>query len=122
MSGNGAPYVLQGEEHLFERLKREEPGLTVDALHQRLLEVRDQGLVEYFHRHGQHRWWKRADAGTGHGRVTLQFDDESPYLFWFDEEDDLRYTARRVKGETPELHEQTYVEAPYPHKSAGRRY
>src|SRR5262249_33635240 len=27
-TGNGQPYELQGEEHLFERLKREEPTLT----------------------------------------------------------------------------------------------
>ena len=33
-----------------------------------------------------HRWWKRPDAGKGHGRVTLRFDDETPYVFWFDEE------------------------------------
>ena len=33
-----------------------------------------------------HRWWKRPDAGKGHGRVTLQFDDETPYVIWFDEE------------------------------------
>ena len=50
-TGNGQPYELQGEEHLFERLKKEEPGLTREALHARLLKVRDQGLVEYFHRH-----------------------------------------------------------------------
>jgi hypothetical protein len=85
-TGNGRPYVLQGEEHLLERLRTEEPGLTKEALHARLLRARDQGLVEYFHRHAMHRWWKRADAGTGHGRVTLRFDGETPYVFWFDEE------------------------------------
>ena len=85
-TGNGQPYELQGEEHLFERLKKEEPGLTREALHARLLKVRDQGLVEYFHRHEMHRWWKRPDAGKGHGRVTLRFDDETPYVIWFDEE------------------------------------
>ncbi len=84
-TGNGQPYELQGEEHLFERLKKEEPDLTREELHRRLLQVRDQGLVEYFHRHEMHRWWKRSDAGKGHGRVTLQFDDETPYLIWFDE-------------------------------------
>ena len=26
------------------------------------------------------------DAGKGHGRVTLRFDDETPYVIWFDEE------------------------------------
>jgi hypothetical protein len=82
--GNGAPYELQGEEYLFERLKKDEPNLTPDELHRRLIKVRDQGLVEYFHRHNQHRWWKRHDAGQGHGRVTLQFDDDTPYVFWFD--------------------------------------
>lgn len=86
VTGNGAPYALQGEEHIFKRLKKEEPDLTVDALHKRLLKVRDQGLVEYFHRHSQHRWWKRGDAGSGHGRVTLQFDNTDPYVLWFDEE------------------------------------
>jgi hypothetical protein len=84
-TGNGQPYELQGEEHLFERLKREEPDLTREELHRRLLKVRDQGLVEYFQRHNQHRWWKRPDAGTGHGRVTLRFDEETPYVIWFDE-------------------------------------
>jgi hypothetical protein len=84
-TGNGAPYELQGEEHLFERIRKEEPGLTKEKLHARLLAVRDQGLVEYFHRHDQHRWWKRPDAGAGHGRVTLAFDDHTPYVIWFDE-------------------------------------
>jgi len=85
-AGNGQPYELQGEEHLFERLKREEPNLTREAMRERLLKLRDQGVVEYFHRHEMHRWWKRPDAGTGRGRVTLRFDDETPYVFWFDEE------------------------------------
>lgn len=85
-TGNGQPYEIQGEEHLFERLRKEEPGLTRAQLHERLLKARDQGLVEYFHRHNQHRWWKRPDAGRGHGRVTLQFDDQTPYVFWFDPE------------------------------------
>lgn len=85
-TGNGQPYELQGEEHLFERLKEEEPDLTREGLRRRLLKARDQGLVEYFHRHGQHRWWKRPDAGQGHGRVTLQFDDHTPYVIWFDPE------------------------------------
>lgn len=85
-TGNGQPYEIQGEEHLFERIKKEEPGLTREKLHLRLLAVRDQGLVEYFHRHDQHRWWKRPDAGKGHGRVTLSFDDHTPYVIWFDEE------------------------------------
>jgi hypothetical protein len=85
-TGNGQPYELQGEEHLFDRLKREEPDLTREALHARLLRARDQGLVEYFHRHDQHRWWKRPDAGQGHGRITLQFDGGTPYVFWLDPE------------------------------------
>lgn len=85
-TGNSASYDLQGEEHLFERLKQEEPNLTHEELRRRLLKVRDQGLVEYFHRHNQHRWWKRPDAGRGHGRVTLQFDDHTPYVIWFDPE------------------------------------
>jgi hypothetical protein len=84
-TGNSAPYEIQGEEHLFERIKKEEPELTPDELHKRLLRVRDQGLVEYFHRHNQHRWWKRPDAGQGHGRVTLKFDNHTPYVIWFDE-------------------------------------
>jgi hypothetical protein len=85
-TGNGQPYEIQGEEHLFARLKKEEPDLTREALHARLLRARDQGLVEYFHRHNRHRWWKRPDAGKGRGRVTLRFDRETPYVFWFDEE------------------------------------
>src|SRR3954452_20799521 len=62
-TGNGQPYELQGEEHLFELLKREMPDLTSEILHRRLLKVRDQGLAEYFQRHNRHRWWKRPDAG-----------------------------------------------------------
>jgi hypothetical protein len=84
-TGNSPPYEIQGEEYLYERIKQEEPDLTRAALRQRLLKARDQGLVEYFHRHNQHRWWKRPDAGGGHGRVTLTIDDEVPYVFWFDE-------------------------------------
>lgn len=45
-TGNGRPYELQGEEHLFERIQREEPTLTREALRARLLKARDQGLVE----------------------------------------------------------------------------
>ncbi|MBX3442186.1 MAG: hypothetical protein KF774_07245 [Planctomyces sp.] len=85
-TGNSAPYDLQGEEHLLERMRAEEPGLTAEALHRRLLAARDQGLLEYFHRHDQHRWWKRPDAGQGHGRVTLTFEGHDPYVFWFDQE------------------------------------
>lgn len=83
-AGNSQPYELQGEEHLFERLKQDESGLTRQELRRRLLKARDQGLIEYFHRHDQHRWWKRPDAGQGHGRVTLRFDDHDPYVIWFD--------------------------------------
>lgn len=85
-TGNGQPYELQGEEHLLERMKKEQPDLTRERLRERLLKARDQGLIEYFHRHDQHRWWKRPDAGQGHGKVTLQFDGEPPYVFWFDPE------------------------------------
>jgi hypothetical protein len=34
-TGNGQPYELQGEEHLFERLKQEEQTLTREGLHRR---------------------------------------------------------------------------------------
>jgi hypothetical protein len=54
-------------------------------LHRRLIALRDQGLVDYFHRHAQHRWWKSENPGEGHGRITLQFDGETPYVFWMDE-------------------------------------
>ncbi|QDT46563.1 hypothetical protein Pan258_05820 [Symmachiella dynata] len=84
-TGNGRPYELQGEEHLLTRLKALEPDVTAKQLRERLLKLRDQGLVEYFHRHNQHRWWKRPEAGQGHGRITLTFDDETPYVIWFDE-------------------------------------
>ena len=36
--------------------------------------------------------------------------------------DDVTYTARRAEGKKPRFHKQTFVEAPYPHKSGGRRY
>ncbi len=84
-TGNGRPYELQGEEHLLARLKALEPDVTAKQLRERLLKLRDQGLVEYFHRHNQHRWWKRPEAGQGHGRITLTFDEETPYVIWFDE-------------------------------------
>lgn len=84
-TGNGRPYELQGEEFLFERIKAEEPDLTREELRRRLLAARDQGLIEYFHRHDQHRWWKRPEPEKGHGRVTLEFDGQTPYVFWFDE-------------------------------------
>src|SRR5919109_1115168 len=45
-TGNSAPYEIQGEEHLFDRLKKEESALTRDELHKRLIKARDQGLVE----------------------------------------------------------------------------
>jgi hypothetical protein len=85
-TGNSQPYETQGEEHILARMKLEDPNLTREQLRERLLKARDQGLVEYFHRHNLHRWWKRPDAGQGHGRVTLQIDDETPYAFWFDPE------------------------------------
>ena len=77
-TGNGQPYELQGEEHLFERLKKEEPGLTREAAPRTAAEgprpgprrvlppARDAPLVE------------APDAGKGHGRVTLRFDGETP--------------------------------------------
>ncbi len=86
LTGNGAPYELQGEEHLLRRMKQDEPDLTRERLRARLIKARDQGLVEYFHRHNQHRWWKRPEPGKGHGRVTLEFDDHTPYVLWFDEQ------------------------------------
>jgi len=85
-TGNGRPIELQGEEFLLERMREDEPGLTAEALHERLIAARDQGLIEYFHRHGQHRWWKMPNPEKNHGRATLQFDGETPYVFWFDEE------------------------------------
>ncbi|MEZ6047740.1 MAG: hypothetical protein R3C11_19615 [Planctomycetaceae bacterium] len=84
--GNGRPIEIQGENFLLEKLKKIEPDVTATQLRERLLKLRDQGLVEYFHRHNQHRWWKRPNPEGGHGRVIFQFDDEVPYVFWFDEE------------------------------------
>lgn len=83
-TGNSQPYELQGEEYLLERMMVDEPDLTREQLHRRLLAGRDRGWLEYFHRHDQHRWWKRPDAGQGHGRVTLTIDDNTPYILWFD--------------------------------------
>ncbi len=87
-TGNGRDYELQGEEFILERAKKVDPSLNAESLHERLLVLRDQGLVEYFHRHGQHRWWKRPDPQNSHGRIILQVDDETPYVFW--NEDRLR--------------------------------
>ncbi|MCA9433315.1 MAG: hypothetical protein KC940_22545, partial [Candidatus Omnitrophica bacterium] len=84
-TGNGRPYELQGEEFILERARKDDPALTAGTLHERLLSLRDQGLVEYFHRHGQHRWWKRPHPEDSHGRITLAVDDETPYVFWMDE-------------------------------------
>jgi hypothetical protein len=85
-TGNGRPYELQGEEHILERAKKDDPTLTARTLRERLLALRDQGLVEYFHRHGQHRWWKRPNPEDSHGKVTLTIDQEVPYVFWLDTE------------------------------------
>ena len=85
-TGNGRPIELQGEEFLLERARKDEPGLSAEAFHKRLIAARDQGLIEYFHRHGQHRWWKIPEPEKNHGRVTLQFDDGTPYIIWFDGE------------------------------------
>ncbi|MAT16359.1 MAG: hypothetical protein CMJ46_13940 [Planctomyces sp.] len=84
--GNGRPIEIQGEQFLLEKLRKFEPDVTAAELRGRLLALRDQGLVEYFHRHDQHRWWKRSHPEESHGRVTLQFDNEIPYVFWFDKE------------------------------------
>lgn len=85
-TGNGAPYELQGEPFLLERVRVVDPSVTAASLRQRLLKLRDQGLIEYFHRHGQHRWWKRPHPERGHGKITFQLDDGVPYVFWLDDE------------------------------------
>jgi hypothetical protein len=87
-TGNLRPIELQGEQFILERAREGEPNLTPAELRRRLIAARDQGLIEYFHRHDQHRWWKMPDPENNHGRVTLQFDEETPYVIWFDE--DLR--------------------------------
>ncbi|APW63231.1 hypothetical protein [Paludisphaera borealis] len=100
-TGDGQTYELQGGGALFERLK-EEPGLTRQGLHQRLLKVGDQGLAEYFHRHEMHRWWNRPIAGKNLGRATLRFDGQTPYATWFDEEaGEIGGLLRRVDPPDP---------------------
>ena len=84
-TGNGQPYELQGEPFILKRVRKDVPSLTPEQLRSRLIKLRDQGLVEYFHRHGQHRWWKRPHPEDGHGRITFQFDGNVPYVFWMDE-------------------------------------
>ena len=85
-TGNGRPIEIQGESFILERAKKDEPNLTAESLHKRLLEARDQGLVQYFQRHGQHRWWKTPHPEQNHGKVVLQIDQETPYVIWFDED------------------------------------
>ncbi|MBX3176593.1 MAG: hypothetical protein KF886_04475 [Candidatus Hydrogenedentes bacterium] len=85
-TGNMRPIELQGEEFIFERASQDEPGLTREDLLRRLIDARDRGLVVYFHRRGQHRWWKMPNPERLHGRVTLEFNGETPYAIWFDEE------------------------------------
>jgi hypothetical protein len=84
-TGNMRPIELQGEQFILRRAREDDPDLTAEELRRRLVAARDQGLVEYFHRHGQHRWWKIPHPEKNHGRVTLQFDQKEPYVIWFDE-------------------------------------
>ncbi|MEW6754699.1 MAG: hypothetical protein AB1505_27495 [Candidatus Latescibacterota bacterium] len=85
-TGNMRPIALQGEEYILQRARQDEPGLTAAGLRQRLLAARDQGLIEYFHRHGQDRWRKIPHPDRNHGGVTLQFDQHIPRVIWLDDE------------------------------------
>ena len=53
-----------------------------DKISLAILHLQEKGVIRMLY----DRWWKRPDAGKGHGRVTLRFDDETLYVFWFDEE------------------------------------
>ncbi|MBK7493847.1 MAG: hypothetical protein IPI28_00035 [Candidatus Omnitrophica bacterium] len=85
-TGNGRPIELQGESFILQRAHSDEPELTAEDLHRRLVSAREEGLAEYFHRHGQHRWWKTPHPEKNHGRLRFQLDQEEPYIMWFDEE------------------------------------
>lgn len=85
-TGNGRPIELQGESFILQRAHSDEPELTAEGLHRRLVAAREEGLAEYFHRHGQHRWWKTPHPEKNHGRLRFQLDQEEPYIMWFDEE------------------------------------
>jgi len=111
-TGNGAPYELQGEPFLLERARAVDVSLTATELHDRLLKLRDQGLIEYFHRHDQHRWWKRPHPEQNHGKIMFQVDGGETYVFWLDEEirkspvEFTRFGLFNIKrfGEWVELH------------------
>lgn len=83
-TGNGRPIELQGEQFIFQRMKSDYPDLTREKLRSMLEEARDQGLVVYFQRHGQHRWWLRPNPEDAHGRITFQFDGENTYNIFLD--------------------------------------
>ena len=85
-TGNGQPYELQGEEHLFERLKKEEPGLTRGGAPRPAAEGPRPGARRVLPPPRRAPVVEAPDAGKGHGRVTLRFDDQTPYVIWFDEE------------------------------------
>lgn len=70
---------MQTEDEIFAKAKADQPDLTREALRKSLEQANDQGLVEYFHRHGYHRWWLRADIDDYHGVVTFTADGGRPF-------------------------------------------
>src|SRR5207249_3313960 len=71
--------AMQTEDQVFEKAKADQPALTREALRAALEQANDQGLVEYFHRHGYHRWWLRDKTERYHGVVSFQCDGGRPF-------------------------------------------
>ncbi len=86
-SGNASGLLdLQKEENLFELAKKDEPSLTPEVFRNRLEELRDQGVVEYFQRHDIHRWWANGHPEEYQGKITFQVGERRPYIVFISKE------------------------------------
>jgi len=71
------------EDEIYERAKKDEPGLSREDLHNLLLQARDLGLVDHWYRKGSYHLWdiERNPEGM-EGRITFYFDDFAPVSFF----------------------------------------
>ena len=74
----------QLEENLLAKAQADAPGLTRQEFRARLENLRDQGLVGYFQRHGRHRWWRILNPDTYQGRITFRVGDRRPYTVFIE--------------------------------------
>jgi hypothetical protein len=80
-SGNApSDLPLQDEPEVFKKAKAIVPDLTAEAFRSRLIKAREDGLVGFFHRHGQRRWWKINNPEQSHGRILIQIDKLDPHI------------------------------------------